>query len=278
MQRNTTYKSPIINTEQLSKEEIIEAIANDYILPYFQPQVYINGHVRGFEVLARLDIPQRGIVRPAHFISQCIKYGILKPLFQKLFVKSLDGLEKFNQTYEHYKYTLSVNISNSQLKDSDFSQWLFDTLGNYDVKLEQLIIELTESQAQESGANELDNLSRLRLGGIKISIDDFGTGFSNLDTLTELEFDEVKLDRSFAHGVSGDKVSQIIIDSLIKIVKEINAELVVEGIENIKDLNFLHEAGCEIYQGYIFCRPKPFNEVARWLEVTVRHCAFKALN
>lgn len=271
LNRNIDFQSSLRRDEALGKQQITRAIEQNYLLPYFQPQVYVDGKIHGFEMLARIDLPEKGVITPNNFIPQAESFGLLPQLFPPLLSHALKGAQELGEHFGHNEFSISVNVSTSQLEEEGFTEILTSAMSEFDLSPRQLTIEITESQAMKSNAEVLENMSRIRLAGFKISIDDFGTGFSNIDTLTQLPFDEVKLDRSFANGVAEDKVSQIIVESLVRIVREVDAKLIVEGVERKDDLDFLHRAGCEVYQGFIFCRPKPLCEVVRWLDVALRY-------
>ena len=115
------------------------------------------------------------------------------------------------------------------------------------------------------GVNKLETFNRLRVKGFSLSLDDFGTGYTNMEQLRSLPFTEIKLDKILSQGVSNDHVSKILVDAICQISMELGMSVISEGGEQIEDIVWLNAVGVQNFQGFQFCRPKPFTEVVRWL-------------
>ncbi len=134
----------------------------------------------------------------------------------------------------------------------------------HDISPSQIVIEVTEEWALQS-SNQLETLNRLRMKGYGVSMDDFGTGFTNVTQLKSLPFSEIKIDRSFITNIHQDYFSQVIVNTLIDITKKYDCELVAEGVECHEEYQYLKSLNAKmIFQGYLISKPKPKDELIRW--------------
>lgn len=131
--------------------------------------------------------------------------------------------------------------------------------------MSNLILEVTESRLMGNRQATLDILIRLRLKGVELSIDDFGTGHSSLAQLRDIPFNELKIDRSFIHGVHADESLRAIVEASLKMAQQLGLQTVAEGVEDIEDWLYLREIGCDIAQGYFIGKPMPADNLLRWL-------------
>ena len=224
----------------------------------------------GFEVLARWNDDKYGWVSPGVFIPMAENLGLIQDLGQQVFRKAL---EDFSSVASDSDLVLSVNISNRQLMQGDFNAWINGMIADYDLRPEQIKLEITESLAQISISRAKEILESLRVTGFKLSLDDFGTGYSSLSHLHNLPVDELKIDMSFVKRFE-NKDGRIMLETIVAMGHALCLELVAEGVETQECVNVMCDLGVEKLQGYYFSKPLPWEEAR---ELFVEGCAEKVL-
>lgn len=249
----------------ISKEELERAISEERILPYYQPKIDSNtNEVHSIEVLARIDNPGQGdSILPMRFIHCAEDNGLIDVLTFQLLIKAIEDYKEMLEVLGN-TLTLAFNLSPVQLDDLDTPKKLDALFSLHDINPSQIVIEVTEEWALQS-SNQLETLNRLRMKGYGVSMDDFGTGFTNVTQLKSLPFSEIKIDRSFITNIHRDYFSQVIVNTLIDITKKYHYELVAEGIESHEEYQYLKSLNADmIFQGYLISKPKPKDELIRW--------------
>lgn len=245
-------------------EDLSEAISQDQLVLHYQPQINLNtGSISGAEALVRWQHPEHGLLPPIVFISMAEEYCLMDELtFQVLdkSLKQLVDLHKFN----HY-FPVSVNVSAESIKSIRLPEIISDKLNENSLKSTDLTLEVTESVLMGELVTSLDILTRLRMRGFSLSIDDFGTGFSSLSMLHKIPFNELKIDRSFIMEMAKDAEAHAIVKTCIMLAKELHMSVVAEGVETEGIYNELKALGCDIAQGYHIARPLPAEEFIDWL-------------
>ncbi len=251
--------------ENLLKEvkyanEMEDAFRNKEFLVYMQPKVDLKQHkIIGAEALIRWVKPSGEILYPNEFI----------PVFEKN--KSITMLDYF--VYDEVcKYladrakknepvvSISVNVSRVHLQSIDeMVQYVKALLKKYKIKPEYLEFELTETMSTEKVEDTIKMLNKLRKLGVKVSMDDFGSGYSSLNLLTKLPLDVLKLDKEFLKDFEKDSDGKIIIPSIIDMAKKLKLEVVCEGVETKEQVEFLRDVDCDIVQGYYYSKPVPLD-------------------
>jgi EAL domain-containing protein (putative c-di-GMP-specific phosphodiesterase class I) len=160
---------------------------------------------------------------------------------------------------------MSVNVSIDNLKSLDFPDRVVRQARDAGIAPEDLVLEITESQAMRDPVALLDIAARLRLKRIGLSIDDFGTGHSSLQKLRDMPFDELKLDRGFVHGAAEDPALHAILQANLDMAQQLGLRTVAEGVEDRADWDCLRALGCDLAQGWFIARPMPANEVPNWV-------------
>lgn len=259
--KESAAKSPSIKV--LSIDELREALANDRVEAFFQPKVSIaTRQVLGAECLARLRHPQHGIVNPVAFIGVAEEHGLIDDLTQQMVRKCAEQQGKWLRA--GHNFSLSVNISMDNLSRLDLPEIFDRIVRTAGAEPGSMILELTESRLIENQAIALDIIARLRLKGFGLSIDDFGTGFSTMESLHKLPFTELKVDRSFVRGATRDEKSYAILMSSIRLGKTFNLGIVAEGVETQADWDTVARAGCDVVQGYFAGKPMPADDFVEW--------------
>ncbi len=242
---------------------IRRGVAEGEFVPYYEQQIDLDtGAIAGFEMLARWNSPQLGIVKPDIFIPVAEDMGIIGALSEQLIEQALQDAKNWDPDL-----TLSVNISPVQLRDPWFAQKLLKLLVKHSFPPQRLEIEITESCLHENLPLVRSMITSLRNQGVKISLDDFGTGYSSLSQLKSLPFDRLKIDRSFVaamtreSGESGEKI----INAIVSLGNGLSLPITAEGIEDELMLELLRKMGPLKGQGYHYGQPETAGEVGKRL-------------
>ncbi len=244
-------------------DELRSAITNNELTAHYQPQISLaDGRIVGVEALARWRHAQKGMISPGIFIGIAEKYGMIQDLTTHIFSESIAQAAEWRG--QGFDINLSVNFSAQALTQLDMPEVLYETVQASGLRPQNLTIEITESTLADDLSIALDILTRMRLKGFGLSIDDFGTGFSSLDQLQKIPFTELKVDRSFVHNAHANRACQAILESSIELTKRLGIASVAEGVEDESDLELVRAQGCDIVQGYYFARPMPAEEFIPW--------------
>ncbi len=160
---------------------------------------------------------------------------------------------------------VSVNVSNLQLRKSEFAESVAETIKATGTPSEFLELELTESSIMQAPEKDLKTLESIKSLGVGISMDDFGTGYSSLSSLRSLPIDTLKIDRDFVKDVPGDEDDAVIVTVIINMARLLKLNLVAEGVETSEQLDFLKQEGCQTVQGYLISRPIAPKDMERYL-------------
>ena len=257
---------PIINRKMYSREEIQKAIINQEFLNYYQPKTEVaTGRVTGMETLVRWQHPSDGLVFPEQFIAVAEKNGIIDDITAMIFSNALAAAGDWHDNGQSMK--IAVNISMSNLRSLYFPDFIEQLANDAGVPPENIILEITESQLMENHLVSIEVLTRLRLKGFALSIDDFGTGNSTFAQLRDIPFSELKVDRGFVHGACcANTTIRAIYHASLDLAKKLNMAVVAEGVEDIDDWDFLKHTGCQMAQGYFLAHPMPESSVSDWVE------------
>jgi diguanylate cyclase (GGDEF)-like protein len=222
-------------------------------VPYYEKQIDLSsGELVGFEMLARWNSPNLGVVNPDVFIPVAEEIGLIGELSESLIRQALTDARSWNP-----KLTLSVNISPVQLRDPWFAQKILKLLVEANFPPSRLEIEVTESCLHENVGLVRSLIASLKNQGVMISLDDFGTGYSSLSQLRALPFDRIKIDRSFVTSLLDNKESATIVQSIVSLGQGLGLPITAEGIENEEVLAELRRFGDFKGQGYLYGRPAP---------------------
>jgi len=246
----------------ISKSDLQTAIDQKQFIAFFQPQVALgNMSVIGFEALMRWQHPQRGLIPPNRFIPQAEEFGLIDEMTWQLFDQIAADWKKYN-----LQQTVSLNMTAGMFKDLGLPDRLYGIGSRHQfVNNAQIVLEVTESALMDELTRSLDNLTRLRMKGFHLSIDDFGTGFSSMLQLYRAPFTELKIDQSFVMRMEKDTEARTIVESTINLAHNLNMKVVAEGVETASILNHLVKLGCDSAQGYFIARPMPIDDAMQWM-------------
>ena len=251
-------------SELVSPEALDEAIECGEVIPWFQPKVQVKTRkVIGVEALARWPEAEGGPIFPDAFIPVAEEHGLIDKLTFSLVAQSVQADAAWR---EHgLDLNIAVNVSMNSLQNLGFPDQLMSVLAEAGGTPERFQIEVTESRLADDLTRALDVLLRLRLKRIRLSIDDFGTGHSNLGQLRDLPFDEMKLDRSYLQAAARHARSRTILEGTILLARELGLEVVSEGVETAGDWERVRQLGCDLAQGYFIGRPMPASAIPAWV-------------
>jgi len=231
------------------------AILNDELYVVFQPQYYCGDHrIRGFEALARWESSSLGTVSPAQFITIAEQTGLIIDIGEWILRTVLKKFKKI-QSSNIRDYILTINISVVQLLQPSFVKMVENVLKETGFDSRYLEFEITESVFISYPEKAIETLNQLKEMGIRIALDDFGTGYASLKYLQLLPIDTLKIDRTFVSRIGDQESGDHIVGSLISLAHNLGLLVVAEGVENMKQLNFLKEHNCDCVQGFLLSRP-----------------------
>jgi EAL domain-containing protein (putative c-di-GMP-specific phosphodiesterase class I)/FixJ family two-component response regulator len=259
---------------EIPRQDLQKALdRHEFVLAY-QPKIECkSGATAGFEALVRWKHPDRGIIMPDDFIPLTEETGLIDALTAQVFDQSL---EWFSQSFPESDLTLSLNISAKSLVDIQMADNLSSLCRRYQIAPERVVLELTETSAMVDPILSLDLLTRLRMKGFQLSIDDFGTGFSSMVQLVRLPFSEIKVDKSFVMQAQQSSESRTIIKSIIDLGRSLGLIVTAEGVEDLKTLDYINSLGCDLSQGYFIARPMPGEAARSWVEQRIRFASSRS--
>ena len=241
-----------------------DAVENNKLDVYFQPVFDMENTIVSVEALSRWYHPEHGHVSPEKFISLAEQSSLITQLTLVVLnqsIKQVSYWRKFNDSL-----CVSINLSVYSFNDQDFIGDVRSALKKYDFPANQLKLEITESAMMENPLQVIDMLSQLHEMGIKLSIDDYGTGFSSMSYIKQLPVDELKIDKSFVIGLEEDESNDAIVRSTIELAHNLNLKVVAEGIETEGVYKLLKEYHCDMAQGFYLSRPLPAEGVEALLK------------
>ncbi len=259
---NASILNEFLETVEL-ENKLKEAVFKKNFVLYFQPQFYAgNQKLRGVEALVRWREEDGKMISPSVFIPIAEKNGAIIPIGNWVVEQSIRQYSAWRKQYG-VSFIMSINISALQCARDDFVDSLLKTIRKYQVDPSDVELEITESILINDFDMVSDKLKQLHACGIKISLDDFGTGFSSLSYLKQLPIDTLKLDKSFTDTVLTDSATRVITESIINMVECLGFESIAEGVEDEQQYKYLHAIGCDVIQGYLCGKPQPPEELEK---------------
>jgi diguanylate cyclase (GGDEF)-like protein len=227
---------------------------------YYQAHVH-GEQVTGVEALVRWQHPQRGMVSPAEFIPLAEESGLILPLGNWVLETACTQLALWSEDLELAHLTVAVNVSGRQFYQPDFVEHVLAVIERTGANPKRLKLELTESILVSDVEGIIAKMTALKLRGVGFSLDDFGTGYSSLSYLKRLPLDQLKIDQGFVRDILVDANDAAIAKMVIALAESLGLTVIAEGVETEGQRNFLGGLGCHAYQGYLFSRPLPVEEI-----------------
>jgi EAL domain-containing protein (putative c-di-GMP-specific phosphodiesterase class I) len=239
------------------------ALINGRLRMVYQPKVSLtDGRLRRVEALVRWDDPELGAISPSKFVPLAERHGLIDQLTNWGLRTTLRQWLKWRD--EGLETCLAFNISALSLDHLDFPDLVERMCRALDVPTDQLVLELTEGATQPL-VKLMDTLTRFRIKGIGLAIDDFGVGYSTLMQLRQLPFTELKIDRFFVDDAPASKDSALIVKSIIELAHGLGLTVTAEGVETAEQMKLLRELGCDVAQGFFVARPLEPDKLQDWV-------------
>ncbi len=262
--------SNAIENDHLLISHIKNAYENKEFVLHYQPQINANtDEIIGFEALLRWYSKDYGYIPPSKIIPLAESTGLIIPIGLCIIEQSIQFALEMKKTLST-KFKVSINISVVQLLENSFEDELFERLNRYQLEPQYIQLEITESVLIETSGTMIIKLNSIREKGISISLDDFGTGFSSLTYLQKLPINEIKIDKSFIDEMLTDSKPAKLVDTILYLAKELNLNVIAEGVETKEQQDYLLKHGCNIMQGYYNSKPLPIEEVVLFCEKRTR--------
>ena len=252
-----------LENEQFVLNNIDKAMDDGNIVVFFQPKFDLQANeVCGAEALVRWKDPKKGMISPGAFIPALENNGLITKLDKYMWDRTARHLAEWCRQGLN-PYPVSINISKVDLLEPDLPEYIEAIVRKYQIPHDIFQLEITESAYVDGSVDVTSILKSFKNKGFTILMDDFGSGYSSLNTLREFPIDVIKIDlkflTNFNNGAEGDK-GRTIIESIVSMAKRLNLGIVVEGTETIEQVNFVKSIGCETAQGYYFSKPIPADD------------------
>lgn len=242
------------------------AVERGQFAMHYQPLVCLKGgELTGFEALLRWQHPQRGFVSPAEFIPIAEDSGLIVPMTQWILQETCRQMAQWQNLSQYENLIMSVNISGKHFTEGSLVKDVVKALDDSKLSPFSLKLEITESTAMENAEQTIEVLEKLKKIGIQLSMDDFGTGYSSLSYLHRLQFDYLKIDRSFVYNVGENGENSEILQTIMSLAKNLKMRVIAEGIETENQLLLLQNLGCDYGQGYLMSKPLQKDQMEKLL-------------
>lgn len=237
------------------EQALRRALPEGQLQLHLQPQIHLDLGVIGAEALLRWQHPEMGLVSPAEFIPLAEESGLIVPIGYWVIATACDYLRHWQQHPQTRHLSLAVNVSAWQFRQRDFVHRVLELVEKRGIDPGLLKLELTESLMLDDVKETIHRMRALRRAGIRLAVDDFGTGQSSLAYLKTLPLDQLKIDASFVRDLPTDAGSAAITQTIIAMAEGLNLEVIAEGVETPAQAKFLSHHGCRAFQGYLYGRP-----------------------
>ena len=247
----------LMQARRVLEIDLRKALINDEFVLYYQPLVNLERQeISAFEALIRWNHPKRGLVSPLDFIPLAEQTALIVPIGEWVLRQACRDAMKWP-----HEISVAVNLSPAQFRVRNLPRVVMSALGQSGLPAQRLELEITESVLLVDNELTLDILHQLRKLGVRISMDDFGIGYSSLSYLQSFPFDKIKIDRSFVRNLASSADSKAIVRAVAGLGSSLGMSTTGEGVETQEELDYLKEEGCTEAQGYLLSKPRPANEV-----------------
>ncbi|MCP4390345.1 MAG: EAL domain-containing protein, partial [Gammaproteobacteria bacterium] len=238
------------------------AIESNQLRVFYQPQVDNYGKVIGAEALVRWMHPQQGLMLPGEFLNAIENSSLIVDMGQWVLQTVCSQYHDLCQRYAaDDDFSIAVNVCASQFNQTDFVDQLVATLNRFQLRPQSLVLEIAEATLLQNTADAREKIESIKQHGIRVSIDDYGTGFSSLTCLKNLDLDEIKLDCELVHNISGTDKDREMVCAIIDMSRSLKLNLVAEGVETQAQYDFLRAHNCQSFQGRHFQEPMPLSNL-----------------
>lgn len=249
-----------INSSTRMIAALRQALTDNELQLYYQPQVNMDGLVVGAEALLRWVPAQGDIIMPGQFVPLAEESGLIVPIGNWIIEQSFLQLNRWQQNPQTRALTLAINVSSRQFHQPDFVERICAGIERYGIDPTRIKLELTESVVLERVDDVIERMKQLRGRGVNFSLDDFGTGYSSLSYLKLLPINQVKIDQSFVRDLTTDPNDATIVRAILAMSLSLGLSVMAEGVETAEQCEFLLAHGCTNFQGYLFGKPLPIDQ------------------
>ena len=250
-----------INQRVQLEHDLQMAITGNQFELHYQPQQRLDGQIVGVEGLIRWRHPERGLVAPGAFISVAEESELIVPIGHWVLRTACEQLAAWKGDPRCQHVQVSVNVSARQFRQHDFVARVVEVLRETGAPAHLLKLELTESLVLDDVDDTIAKMDQLKTKGVRFSVDDFGTGYSSLAYLTRLPLDQLKIDQSFVHNLGVKQTDDVIVQTIIGMARNLELDVIAEGVETAEQRDTLARYGCHYFQGYLPGRPMPLSEI-----------------
>jgi len=248
----------------VTRHALKTVISENRLVPFYQPKVDLRANqLCGVEVLTRVIGDDGHPSDPTMMLRAAEQYDLMMPLTMAVIKHTVADYARFKS--QRCDLEFAINLSPSMLTDLDLPEALTDICSGANIDTTRVTLEITEDQFIEYKANVLEVLSRLRLRGFRLSIDDFGTGATSIEQLRLFPFNELKIDKTFVSSALEDPFAKTTVETSIRLAAMLQMSVVAEGVETLDQLAFVRKTGANIAQGYLFSKPLPADELMNWI-------------
>nr|WP_295939068.1 EAL domain-containing protein [uncultured Acidovorax sp.] len=250
---------------QLEADLQMALTARQFVLHY-QPQFHLDGRMVGAEALIRWQHPERGLVAPGEFIGVAEESELIVPMGHWVLRTACEQLAAWQGDERYRHLQVSVNVSARQFRQRDFVARVVEVLRETGARPHLLKLELTESLVLDNVDDTIAKIGMLKTKGVRFSVDDFGTGYSSLAYLTRLPLDQLKIDQSFVRNLGVRHTDDVIVQTILGMARNLELDVIAEGVETEAQKDFLARHGCVYFQGYLLGRPTPVVDLEALME------------
>ena len=247
------------------ESELRFALAQGQLIMYYQVQVDAARHVFGAEVLLRWQHPLHGLLLPLEFIPLADESGLIIPIGHWVLEQVCQQLKRWQASIDTQHIQLAVNVSARRFRKPDFVDEIKHLIQTTGANPHLLKLELTESVVLDNISDTVEKMQALRALGVEFAMDDFGTGYSSLAYLKQLPLTQVKIDKSFVRDIAADPSDAAIVQAIIGMSSTLGLNVIAEGVETEVQLDLLRQYGCQLFQGFLFGKPVPLDELEKIL-------------
>ena len=246
--------------------QLDDAIIKGEVWVAYQPKLELaTNQIIGVEALARWTHPEKGPISPIEFIGAAEQHDRIEKLTDFILDEAVSAVA--SAAHQGRPLSLAVNLSARLLSDSKLPQRVAECLARHGLPASQLTLELTETAALSGSGQAIEMLGRLRESGVKISIDDYGTGLSTLDYLKKIPAGEIKIDQSFIKTLRDHRSDRVMVQTTIALAHSLGRIVVAEGVEDRETLDLLTTMGCDVAQGFIIGRATSLRSIIKRMKI-----------
>ena len=272
------FQNPLmIYSEEMRLKELLNqrlindlrvAVDENQLVVFYQPKYNIQCNppkLSSAEALIRWKHPDLGMISPGDFIPLFERNGLISIVDNFVWKQTAKQISIWKEKYD-FTLPVSVNLSRVDIFDPALTEKLVSLINENGLKFNDLKLEVTESAYTDNAKKLLELIHNLRAMGFEVEMDDFGSGYSSLNMLSDMPIDVLKMDMKFVRNIEENETDMLLVKLIIDIARYLNLEVVAEGVENDKQLSLLQDAGCNLVQGFYFSRPLPPEEFEKLIE------------